>query len=139
MSFVRPRKLMSFDPRHVTNSPPIENVFELGGVTKHFVFFASCHIKHPSLNVILRITQPYKAHAIVYILADSFLGVSLVYIKVNFSVLHSAYSIAVGVLSVSQAVLLVIVFVMLFREIFGKNYESHCGFIFISYSSYSEV
>ena len=25
---------MSFDPRHITGSPPIENVFEFGGITK---------------------------------------------------------------------------------------------------------
>ena len=33
MGFVRPRKLASFDPRHVTRFPPIGNVFELGGIT----------------------------------------------------------------------------------------------------------
>jgi len=35
VSFVRPRELVSFDPRHVTRSPPI--VFELGGITNVFV------------------------------------------------------------------------------------------------------
>ena len=29
-----PIELVSFDPLHVTRSPPIENVFELGGITK---------------------------------------------------------------------------------------------------------
>ena len=35
VSFVRPRELVSFDPWHVTRSPPCqsENVFELGGIT----------------------------------------------------------------------------------------------------------
>ena len=36
MSFVRPRELVSFDPCHVTRSPPIGNVFELGGITTIF-------------------------------------------------------------------------------------------------------
>ena len=36
VSFVRPRELVSFDPCHVTRSPPIGNVFELGGITTIF-------------------------------------------------------------------------------------------------------
>ena len=32
VSVVRPRELVRFDPCHVTRSPPIENVFELGGM-----------------------------------------------------------------------------------------------------------
>ena len=39
MSFVRPRELVSFDPRHLTRFPPIaENVFELGGIINPFDF-----------------------------------------------------------------------------------------------------
>ena len=37
MSFVRPRELVSFDPWHVTRSPPMENVFELRGITIRLV------------------------------------------------------------------------------------------------------
>ena len=37
VSFVRPRELVSFDPWHTTRSPPIGNVFELGGIRNSFV------------------------------------------------------------------------------------------------------
>ena len=33
MSFVRPRELVSFDAWHVTHSPPIRKVLDLGGIT----------------------------------------------------------------------------------------------------------
>ena len=34
LAFFFPRELVSFNPRHITGSPPIENVFELGGIAK---------------------------------------------------------------------------------------------------------
>ena len=38
MSFVRPRELVSFEPRQVTRSPPIGKRFELGGITVTSLF-----------------------------------------------------------------------------------------------------
>ena len=37
--FVRPRELVSFDPRHVTRSPPIGKRIWVGGVTMYFVVY----------------------------------------------------------------------------------------------------
>ena len=37
VSFVRPRELVNFNSRYVTRCAPIENVFELGGITKIYV------------------------------------------------------------------------------------------------------
>ena len=36
MSFVRPRELASFDPRHVTRIPPIGKRIRVGRYTKEF-------------------------------------------------------------------------------------------------------
>ena len=34
VSFIRSRELASFNPRHMTRSPPIGNVSDLGGITR---------------------------------------------------------------------------------------------------------
>ena len=49
-SFVRPRVLVSFDPRHVTCFPPIGNVLGLEGITRVII---SCSSNMASVPVIL--------------------------------------------------------------------------------------